>query len=133
MARNKGIMLALRRFGESGNAAEGPQLPELLLPSRQNLMDIGLVAHIKDNAVLGCIKYQMQRQRQLHYTQVGGQVAAGTGDVFHQELPDLPAELLLLLRCQLQQRLAGVDRIQQCQNVTTILSCSESKTRLCNI
>ena len=57
-------------------------------------------------------------------------MATGTGDVFHQELPDLPTELLLLLRCQLQQRLSGVDRIQQCQNVTTILSCSESKKRI---
>ena len=60
-------------------------------------MDIGLMPHIKENSVLLRIIDLMQGNGQLHHAQIGGQVAAGSGNVPHQKFANLCAELLIFL------------------------------------
>ena len=111
MSGNKSIVNALRRLGESGDTAEGPQSAEICHAARQDFMDVGLMTHVKDQAIPGRVKDQMECQCQFDNTQVGGQMAAGPGNMFHQEMPDLRAEFQLLLMVQTQQVFPGMDRI----------------------
>ena len=81
MSCHKSVCYALRRLGETGNAAKTPQRRKLISAVGENFMNIGLVAHIKDQTVHLGIKDSLQGHGQLHHTQVGGQMAAGLGYV----------------------------------------------------
>ena len=48
-------------------------------------MNVALVPHIEDQAVLGRIVDAVQRHCQLHRPQVGGQVPAGASHALHQK------------------------------------------------
>ena len=63
-------------------------------------MHIALVSHIEHQAVFLGIEYPVDGHRQLHRSQVGGQMAAGFGHMLHQELPQLPAQGLQLFPVQ---------------------------------
>ena len=56
-------------------------------------MHIALVAHVEHQPVPAGIEYPVDGHRQLHRTQIGGQMAAGFGNILHKEAPDLPAQL----------------------------------------
>ena len=55
-------------------------------------MHIRLVPHVKDQTIFLQVKDPVDCHRQLHHAQIGRQMAAGFGDVFHQEGADLAAE-----------------------------------------
>ena len=93
MTGHEGIGIAFTGLGEAGDAAELPQTAKIRLASGQQLMDIRLMTHVENQTVGYGIVYGFDGHRQLHGTQVGGQVAAGLGHMGHQEIPDLRAEL----------------------------------------
>jgi hypothetical protein len=60
-----------------------PQLTQrghLLAATGQDLVRIGLVAHVPDHAVIRGVEHIVQRDGELHRAQVGRQVAAGLAD-----------------------------------------------------
>ena len=92
MSRFKGVAGTFAPLGKAGNAAEGAQGVEHLIPPRQQLMHIALVSHVKDDLIFGDVKHAVQRQCQLHHPQIGGQMSAAMG----HRVNDLPANF----RCQ---------------------------------
>ena len=101
MTGHKGIRHALRWLGEAGNAPELPQTGKCRLASRQQLMNIRLMTHIKNQAVLFRIINRFNGYRQLNHTQVSGQMAPGLRYMVDEKFPDLPAETSPLRVCKL--------------------------------
>ena len=54
---------------------------ETVLPAGEDLVGVALVADVPDDAVLRRVEHPVKGDRQLHRPQVGGEVAAGAGDV----------------------------------------------------
>ena len=85
----KGVVGRLGAPREARDAALLAQRAHCLAPPGQDLVRIGLVAHVPDDAVLRRVEHVMQRHRQLDRAQVGRQVAAGAGHRIQQELAQL--------------------------------------------
>ena len=83
--RAKRVVFALVTLGEAGNAVLLAQGVHALAPARQDLVRIGLVAHVPHDAVVRRVEHVMQRDGQLDRAQVGRQVAARLGDGIEQE------------------------------------------------
>ena len=98
---HKGIRHTLRRLGESGNPPELPQTVKTRLASRQQLMNIRLMTHIKNQAVLFRIINRFNGYRQLNHAQVASQMAPGLRYMVDEKFPDLPAETSPLRVCKL--------------------------------
>ena len=82
MAGNEGVVFTLVGVRETGQAIELAELCKALAAAGQQLVRITLVAHIEHDLVLRGRKDAVQRYRQLHSPQVGGQMATGLGYVF---------------------------------------------------
>ena len=100
MSGDEGVVFALPGLGEAGEAAELPQGVKQSLPAGEGLVDVALVPHVEHQPVLRCVEDPVDGHRQLHRSQVGGQMAAGFGHMLHQELPQLPAQGLQLFPVQ---------------------------------
>ena len=81
---------------EAGKAIGTAQRIKSRRPSGQQLMGVALVPHIKDDLILRGVKDTVQRHRQLHQPQIGGQVPAGVRNALYDEFPQLSAQLLEL-------------------------------------
>ena len=88
--RVAGALLPLR---EPAHAAVFSQVVKSVLSPGQQLMRVGLMSHIPDQLILREVQRQMERHRQLHHTQVGGEMPPCPADLFDQELPDLAGKL----------------------------------------
>ncbi len=100
-------MLALGAHSEaadSAGAANGAKTP--FAPGQQ-LVDVGLVADIPNEFVPGRGEHVVQRQRQLHHSEVRPQVAAVFGQHRDQFMPDFLGQLLELF----QRQFFDVDRV----------------------
>ena len=109
MTCHKGIGIAFRRLGKAGNAAKLAQRAKLLPASGEQLVDIGLVSHIKNETVLCRIINGFQGDRQLHNTQVACQMPSGFGNIFNEKFPDFSAQLDLFFVCQAKEVIVTVD------------------------
>ena len=70
MTGHKRVGHALTGLGEAGKAPELPQSAKPVLPPGEQLMHVGLVAHVKNQAVPGGIIDSLQSHRQLHNAQI---------------------------------------------------------------
>ncbi len=128
----KGVVFALDAAGEAGYAAVLSQRRHPLPPPGENLMGVGLVADIPDQAIMGRIEYIVQRHGELDRAEIGRQVAAGVRHRMNQVVTQFPGELreLLAFECAHVRRIADLlekfvhvrDRIQNRRN--TIKSAS---------
>ena len=103
MPGNEGIAAALAGLGESGHSAKHTQMVKIRLATGQQLMDIRLVTHIKNQAVLGGIINGFDGHGQFHHAQIRGQMPPRLSHMGNDELPDLSAELLPLGIVELDQ------------------------------
>jgi hypothetical protein len=102
----EGVVARLAAAGKPGDAIQHAQPRHRFAPAGEDLVRIGLVADVPDDAVLGRIKDVVQRDRQLDRAEVGRQVAAGLGHRLKHEGAQLRrqlAELLALERTQLRR------------------------------
>ena len=76
----EGVELALGAARKARHAAVLAQRRHVLAPAREDLVRIGLVADVPDEAVVGRVEHVVQRDRQLDGAQVRGQVPAGARD-----------------------------------------------------
>src|SRR5262245_24269595 len=67
MRSAEGVVFAFRTLGKAGQAAAGAQRADAVAPPRQNLVGIGLVADVPDQAVVWRIENVMQRYRQFDH------------------------------------------------------------------
>jgi hypothetical protein len=74
-----------------------------LAAAGQDLVRIGLVAHVPHDAVVRRVEHVVQRDGQLDRAQVGRQVAAGLGDRIEQEAAQLFGQRLQLMAGQAAQ------------------------------
>jgi hypothetical protein len=78
------VSYSLSSRGEAGDAAQLAQRVHAVAAAGQDLVRIGLVAHVPDDAVVRRVEHVVQRDGQLHRAQVGRQVAAGLRDRIEQ-------------------------------------------------
>ena len=93
MSRAERVVFALRALGEAGKSAALSQRPDAVAPAGQNLVRIGLVADVPDQAVLGRVEDVMQGNRQLDHPEPGAEMAAGDRDRVDGLLAQLVGEL----------------------------------------
>jgi len=86
---------------------------ELLPASGQQFVGIGLIAGIPHDFVFRRIQEILQRDRQLHHTQIGGQVPPDIRNHRKDLLTDLLAQFRKLLRGEAFQISGTVDIFQQ--------------------
>ena len=97
MAGVKGIAVALLALREATHAAIFTHLIEAVPSSGQNLMGVRLMPDVPDQLVLRKIQHTVQRDRQLHDTEIGRQMTAVLADLFNEKRPDFRCELRQLL------------------------------------
>ena len=97
----KNIVLALIGPFKAGKTVFCAQSGKLAVAPGQQLMGIGLVAHIEYDLIPWRIKHAVQRNRQLHHPQVRGQMAARLGNGFHQHLANFSGQLTQAIFLQL--------------------------------
>ena len=85
---------------------------KLLLPSRQQLVHIRLMTHVKHEAILWRIKDKMHRQRQFHHTQIGPNVPTRLRHPHNQPRPYLLGQLRQLRNRQLLHICGRVYRLK---------------------
>ncbi len=103
MAGVKGVVGALGALGKAADAVVLAQGVEAVLAPGEELMGIGLVAHVPDDLVLGGVKDVMQGDGEFHHPQAGGEVPAGHGDRGDDLVANLPGQLRQELRGDLLQ------------------------------
>ena len=89
MADPKGVIRALAALGKTGDAALAAQGSHAGAPPGQDLVRVGLMAHIPHQPIFGRIEDIMQRDGEFHGAEVGGEMAAGPGDRVDQKLAQL--------------------------------------------
>ena len=101
VACNECVMLALMGLRKARKPSELTEGGKQLAAARQGFVDVTLMAHVKDQAVLRRIEHAVDGYGQLHRAQVGCQVAAGLADLLHQKGAKLLAKQGKLLFIQL--------------------------------
>ena len=91
MSGHKGIGIAFAGLGEAGEAAKLPQGVKGIPAAGEQLVDIGLMPHIKHQPILGRIINRFQRHRQFYHAQVPGQVTPCFRDAGNQKFPNFCA------------------------------------------
>ena len=107
------IVFALGALGEPGQSAAGPQGADAVAAIGQDLVRIGLVADVPNQAVLGRVEDVVQRHRQLDHAEAGAEMAAGHGDSVDGLLAQLVRHLAKLARLELPEVVRGLDLVEQ--------------------
>ena len=107
------VVLGLGLARVTGQPAALPQRAELRDPSGQQLVHVGLVPGIEDDAVLRRVEDPVDRDRELHHAEVRAEVAAGPGGRLDQQIADLPGQAGELILAESLQVLGAVDALQQ--------------------
>ena len=133
VAGTEGVVFGFRPLGEAGKAAAGTQGANAVAASGKNLVGIGLVPNVPDDAVVGGVEDIVQRHRQFHHPETGAEMAAGDrarvdrlGAQFVHELRQLlgrqPAKVCRRADAIKQRSFAGrvqgtLPRSQDCQGL----------------
>ena len=94
MGGAEAVVLALVAAREARDATELAQRRHAAAAAGQDLVRVGLVAHVPDQPVVGRVVDVVERDRQLDGAEVGRQVAAGLGDALDHEIAQFAGELL---------------------------------------
>ncbi len=83
------VVLGLAPPRKAADAVQLPETPEPLVPARQQLVRVGLMPGVPDDAVARRVQQAVQRDRQFDDAQRRAEVAAGAGHRFDDRLADL--------------------------------------------
>src|SRR6202040_4457898 len=86
---------------------------DAVAPIGQDLMRVGLVADVPNQAVLGRVEDVVQRHRQFDYAEAGAEMAAGHGDSVDGLLAQLVRHLAKLARLELPYVVRGLGLVGQ--------------------
>src|SRR6185369_15998555 len=104
----------------AGQAAALAQLVERARATRQQLVHIGLMTGVPQDAVKGRVEYAVNRQREFDRAQIRAEVATGARDRVDQEITDLRGQSGQLLGAEAFDVLWAVDRRQQRHGVHSL-------------
>ena len=107
MAGAEGVVLALLARQKAAQAAELANRRETIAPAADELVGVGLVAGVPNDAILRRVEHIVQRQRQLHRAQGRSKVTAH----FRHHRDHFLANLLGQLRQLVESKLAHIARI----------------------
>ena len=93
MGRAERVVLALHATRKAGEAAFLTERVEPGIPAGQDLVPIGLVAHVPDEDVPGGIVDRVERDRDLHRAEAWGEMPARARDDLDDPVPDFLREL----------------------------------------
>ena len=93
VARAVAVVLALGAQHEAVEAAGLADGVELLAAAGEDLVDVGLVADVEDDLVLGRIEDGVQGEGELDDAEIGAEVAAGLGERLNEEGANLFRQL----------------------------------------
>ncbi len=110
------IVLAFGAQHEAVEAAGLTQGFKAVEPSGQDFVDIGLVADVEEELVLGSVEDRVEGQGQLHDAEVGAEVAAGLRKGLNQELANLFGQCGHLSKAQTLEIGRRMDGLQQCSH-----------------
>ena len=112
VGRAEGVVLALGPLGEARQPAALAQRADAVAAAGQDLVRIGLVTDVPDQAVARRVEDPVQRDRQLHDAEPGAEMAARHGDrldgLVAQLVGDL-AEIGLRVRAEIRRRADTVE------------------------
>ena len=72
----EGVVFALGALGETGKAAALAQRADAVAPAGQDLVRIGLVSDVPDQAIVRGVENVVQGDRQLDHAESGAEMAA---------------------------------------------------------
>src|SRR5262245_20093832 len=107
------IILALQAPGEAGEASTLTDAANAIAAAGDDLMRIGLVAHIPDQAVARCVEQIVQGHRQLDDAKTRPKMSAGNRDRIDRFLAQLGRKLRQAQLRQLAQVSGCLDPIEQ--------------------
>jgi len=108
----KGVVFGFAAFGKARDAALLAQLGHAVAAARQNLVRVGLVAHVPDDAVMRRVEHLVQGQRELDRAKVGRQVPARFGYRLQHEAAQLVGKLFQLATIQALEVCRGLNAVQ---------------------
>ena len=99
MGRAERIIFAFAALGETGKPAALAQGAHARAAAGEDLVGIGLVADVPDDAVVGRLEHVMQRRGQLDHAQPGAEMTAGHRNDVDQVGAQFVGELAQLATC----------------------------------
>ena len=115
----EGVVLAFIAARKAGDAAPLPQLRHPFAAAGKNLVCVGLVADVPNDAIVRRVVDVMQRDGQLDGAEVGRKMAAGVADRLDDEIAQLACKLRQLAFVQPSQisgRMNGFEQHQFFRN-----------------
>ncbi len=88
------VVLALVARRVARQTALLAQGVELVAPTGQHLVHVGLMAGVEDDRVVRRVEHPVQREGELDDTEVGAEMSAGCSDLVDQELSDLVSKIV---------------------------------------
>ena len=113
MAGAHDVVLGLEDRAERSQPLVLADRRQLVPAPGEDLVRIGLVAHVPEDLVLRRVEHRMQRDRELAGPEVGAEVAANLADGVDDVLPDLLCDLLQLLLGEVVEVLRVLDSLQE--------------------
>ena len=107
VGRAERVVFALGALGEAGEPAALAERTDAVAAAGQDLVRVGLMADVPDQAIARRIEDVMQRDRQLHRTEVGRQMAAGPADRAYDEFAQLARERFVICAVVLNSLAVG--------------------------
>jgi hypothetical protein len=107
------IVVALGALGETGEAAGGAQRADAVAAAGQDLVRVGLVADVPDQAVARRVEGVVDRGGEFHDAEAGAKVAAGYRNGVDGFLAEFVGDLPHLLDLELAQIVGRADGIEK--------------------
>ena len=113
MADAEGVVFAFAAFGEGGQPVRLPHGEHTLAAAGEDLVGVGLMAHIPDQPVVGGVEHIVEGDGEFHHAEAGAEMAAGLTHAVEQVEAQFVRQLGELGRLQPAQVGGGLDLIQQ--------------------
>ena len=107
------IVIAFGALGETGQAAAGAQRADAVAAAGQDLVRIGLMADVPDQAVARGVEDVMDRRGQFDDAEAGAEMSAGDRDGIDGFLAQFVGDLPHLLDLEPAQIVRGADRVEK--------------------
>ena len=107
------IVVALGALGEAGEAAAGAQRADAVAAAGEDLVRVGLMADVPDQAIMRRIEDIMDGRGQLDHAETCAEVAAGDRHRIDGLLAQLVGDLTHLVGAELAEILRSLDGVEK--------------------
>src|SRR5215831_11687446 len=113
MRRAKRVVFALGALGEAGETPALAQRADAVAAAGEDLVWIGLMTNVPDQAVARCVENVVERNREFDHAEPGAEMAAGDRDGRNGLMAQLVGELPQLILGQATQIVRCMNLIEQ--------------------